>query len=146
MNENSLNPGKGKFFQEKAAEILSEHFKIGFDIDYPIEIGEPPKAHKFDLVSVDRRYFGECKNYSWTKTGNVPSAKMGFTNEAVFYLSFLPRDKLRFVVMRKATHLKRTETLAEYYFRTYRHLLQGVRIFEIDLDNESVKEISEGMT
>jgi hypothetical protein len=118
LSENSLNPAKGKQFQEKAAELLSERTQVEFRLDYPVAIGNPPKDHRFDLVSSDLRHFGECKNYSWTKSGNVPSAKMGFINEAVFYLSFLPRDTVRFVVMRKDVHPKRNETLAAYYYRT----------------------------
>lgn len=139
--ENSLNPSKGRQFQEKAAELFSGRFQVEFWLDHPIAIGNPPKDHRFDLVSPDLRYVGECKNYSWTKSGNVPSAKMGFVNEAVFYLSFLPRDTFRFVVMRRDIHQKRGETLADYYWRTYRHLLQGVLIFEIDLGNETIRMV-----
>jgi len=140
-SENKMNPGKGKQFQEKAAELLSKHFQVKFRIDYPIAIGNPPKEHRFDLVSSDQRYVGECKNYSWTRSGNVPSAKMGFINEAVFYLSFLPRDAIRFVVMKKDVRPTGGETLADYYYRTYRHLLQGVSIIEIDLESDTVRKI-----
>lgn len=135
--ENSLNPGKGAQFQERAAKLLSEHLQTEFQIDYSIAIGNPPKGHKFDLVSSDLQYVGECKNYSWTKSGNVPSAKMGFVNEAAFYLSFLPKGITRFIVMRKDVHPKRNETLAEYYYRTYNHLLQGLIIFEVCIEEET---------
>ena len=77
-------------------------------------------------------YIGECKNYSWTEGGNVPSAKMGFMNEAVFYLQHIARDKNRFVVLRKNVNQKRGETIAEYYFRANKHLLNGVFVIEID--------------
>jgi len=145
-NENRLNPGKGKWFQERAAELLSKHFQVHLELDYPLAIGNPPKEHKFDLVSSDQRYVGECKNYAWTKTGNVPSAKMGFVNEAVLYLSFLPKDIVRFVVMRKDVHERRGETLAEYYYRTYRHLLRGVSIIEADLSNVTLRNIGDTAT
>jgi len=75
--DNSLNPEKGRSFQKLAAKILSQHFNVEFHLDYPIPIGNPPKEHRFDLVSTDHNYIGECKNYSWTKSGNVPSAKNG---------------------------------------------------------------------
>jgi hypothetical protein len=88
-DENRLNLGKGKRFQERVAELLSRHFQVRFELDCPLAIGNPPKEHKFDLVSSDVRYVGECKNYTWTKTGNVPSAKMGFVNEAVLYLPIM---------------------------------------------------------
>jgi hypothetical protein len=139
-SSNRLNPARGRSFQKKAAEVLAQHFGVDFRIDYSIAIGTPPKEHKFDLVSVDQRYIGECKNYSWTESGNVPSAKMGFVNEAVFYLLHLPRGTHRFVVMRRDTHLKRSETLAEYYYRTYRHLLDVVFIVELDVETGDLKE------
>ena len=143
-SDNRLNPAKGHNFQKKAAEILSRHFGVAFDLDYPIPIGDPSKDHRFDLVSRDLHYVGECKNYSWTESGNVPSAKMGFMNEAVFYLSFLSADIMRFIVMRKDTYHNRKETLAEYYYRTYKHLLKGVSIIEVDLDKKTLREINKG--
>ena len=137
---NSMNTAKGRDFQKRAAEVLSHHFNATFHIGYSVPIGNPPKKHEFDLASENLQYVGESKNYSWTETGNVPSAKMGFINEAVFYLQHLPEDKKRFIVMRKATRQKNNESLAEYYFRTYRHLLNGVFIIEIDVTTGAVCE------
>lgn len=137
---NSMNTGKGREFQRKAVEILSRHFGITFQMEYPVPIGNPPKEHKFDLVSVDLQYVGESKNYSWTETGNVPSAKLGFINEAVFYLQHLPTEKKRFVVLRKDVHARHRESIAEYYYRTNKHLLNGIFIIEIDLVTGKVLE------
>ena len=114
---------------------------LDFEIDKKIKIGRPAKEHKFDLVSKDQKYVGECKNYSWTESGNVPSAKMGFINEATFYLLHLPRSTKKFIVMRKDICKKRKETLAEYYYRTNHHLLKDVFIIEIDIDSNKIKEI-----
>jgi len=137
---NSMNPAKGRQFQKLAAKVLSNHFGVDFDIEYPIEIGNPPKQHNFDLASKDLQYIGESKNYSWTEGGNVPSAKMAFVNEAVFYLQHLSNDINRFVVMRKDYNAKRKETIAEYYHRTNYHLLNGVFIIEIDTETLDVRE------
>ncbi|MDQ2996489.1 MAG: hypothetical protein M3R61_05455 [Chloroflexota bacterium] len=139
--DNQLNTGKGRSFQVSAAAILAAHFGVVFQLDYPIAIGRPPKLHRFDLASTDVHYVGECKNYSWTESGNVPSAKMGFINEAVFYLSFLPAERVKFVVMRKDHHLRRVESVANYYYRTYQHLLNGIFMIEIDIDTGSFREI-----
>ena len=57
---------------------------------------------------------------------------MGFVNEAAFYLSFLDSKVDKTIVMAKSTHPKRDETLAEYYFRTNRHLLGKIKILEYD--------------
>ena len=138
---NSMNPTKGKEFQELAAEVLSSYIGVDFNIEYPIAIGNPPKPHNFDLASEDLRYVGESKNYSWTESGNVPSAKMGFVNEAVFYLQHVSAEINRFVVMRRDFNAKRGETLAEYYYRTYSHLLNGVFIIEIDTETLGVRKI-----
>lgn len=138
---NSDNTGKGRDFQKLAAKILADNFKVAFQIEYQIPIGNPPKMHKFDLVSDDLRYVGECKNYSWTEGGNVPSAKMGFINQAVLYLLQLPSNQKRFVVMRRDIDEKHAESLADYYYRTNHHLLNGVFIIEIDVITKVVRTL-----
>lgn len=138
-SDNSLNTGKGRDFQVVAARLLGAYFKTEFRLDYPIPIGKPPKPHRFDLVSKDATIVGECKNYSWTETGNMPSAKMGFINEAVLYLSHLPKGTKRFITMRMDRHDRRQETLTEFYVRTYLHLLEGIDILEIDVEAETIR-------
>ncbi len=141
-SDNSLNPGRGRDFEAVALKALSVHFQIPFTSNHAIEIGSPAKFHRFDLVGLrgDQAVIaGECKCYSWTETGNVPSAKMAFINEALLYLSCLPPDVLRFVVLPLARHAKRQETLAEYYYRTYRHLLRGVSVLEIDVATGAIR-------
>ena len=66
---------------------------------------------------------------------------LGSIGTILAHKSTVPDDKYRFVVMRKDIHSKRNETLAEYYFRTNRHLLQGVHILEIDLETNMLREI-----
>ena len=57
---------------------------------------------------------------------------MGFTNEAAFYLSFLPEITEKIIVMLNSVHRRRNESLAEYYFRTSRHLLGSIKVFEFN--------------
>jgi hypothetical protein len=124
--------------------LLSYHFGVEFKLNDPIQriaMGYPPKEHQFDLVSTDLCYIGECKNYSWTISGNVPSAKMAFINEAVLHLSLLPSEKLRFIAMRRDIHPESGESLADYYYRTNRYLLNGVFIVEIDTKDGRIREI-----
>jgi hypothetical protein len=141
LPDNSLNTGKGRDFQSTAAEILGAHFQTKFDLDVALDIGSPPKVHRFDLVSTDRKFVGECKNYCWTIGGNVPSAKMAFMNEAMLYLSLAPIDSVRFITLRRDTHPRTGEALADYYCRTYRHLFHGAFLIEIDLATSAVREI-----
>lgn len=140
-SDNSLNTGKGREFQRVAADLMGRHFSVKFRLDYPMPIGTPPKQHRFDLVSDDKHYIGECKNYAWTEGNNVPSAKMGFINEALFYLSFCPPTTVRFVVMRKDIRNTTGESLADYYFRTYRHLRNGTLVIEIDISGGTIRVV-----
>lgn len=132
MNSNSDNPKVGKRFQLTVKEWFEKSLNCEFEIERKIAIGNPAKLHSFDIANKESTVVVECKCYTWTETGNVPSAKMGFTNEAAFYLSFLPDEVDKSIVMLRATHPKRTETLAEYYFRTNRHLLGKIKILEFD--------------
>ena len=131
-SDNSLNTAKGRTFQEQVRKVLDNHFGIGFLTDYPVKIGNPPKEHKFDLVSSDHKYIAECKNFSWTETGKIPDAKMAKCDQALLYLSLVPINTKKLLIMRKDTHLDKRETLAEYYKRTHLHLLADVIIMEFD--------------
>jgi hypothetical protein len=132
MNTNSENPRVGKTFQIAVQHWFEETLHMPFKMEQKIAIGNPAKLHSFDIASLDGNIVIECKCYTWTESGNVPSAKMGFTNEAAFYLSFLPKETDKAIVMLKATHPRRSETLAEYYFRTNRHLLGNIKVCEFD--------------
>ena len=143
MNKNSENPRVGKEFQLAVKEWFEEAYTAPFEVERKIAIGRPAKLHSFDISSLDERIIVECKCYTWTENGNVPSAKMGFTNEAAFYLSFLPNDTERIIVMLHAEHAKRNETLAEYYFRTNRHLLGKIKIYEFDLQKKEMRFVGQ---
>lgn len=130
---NSDNPIIGAEFQEQVRIRFQEKYGKKFISEKTIAIGVYPdnkKNHKFDIVSEDNSIAIECKRYTWTITGNVPSAKIGFINEAVFYLSFLPETYDKFIVMMYSYNEKRGETLAEYYYRTNNHLLGAIKIAE----------------
>ena len=132
MHANNENPGVGKAFQIAVQRWFQETLNMPFELEKKIAIGYPAKLHSFDIASADGNIVVECKCYTWTESGNVPSAKMGFANEAAFYLSFLPRKIDKSIIMLKAVHPKRNETLAEYYFRTNRHLLGDIKVCEFD--------------
>ena len=131
---NSDNPRVGREFQELTCRIMSEHFHKVFQMETPIGIGQPPKLHKFDCVAQDHSVVIECKCYTWTSTGNVPSAKLMGLNEAVFYMSYLPENTIKVIAMKKAIFPGKHETLAEYYNRIDGHLLHNILIVEIDED------------
>ena len=136
---NSDNLRRGREFQELGASVLSDYWSVPLDLEVPIPIGNPPKQHKFDMASRDKRIVGEAKCFTWTEAGNIPSAKMGFVNQAVFYLSHLPANTTRFVVMPRDIRPRTGEALADYYYRTYHHLLAGAQIIELDAATRGVR-------
>lgn len=140
---NSENPKNGALFQRQVKEWFQKRFNTSFELEKKLPIGDPAKNHKFDIVNQDNTIAIECKRYTWTGTGNVPSAKMGFTNEAAFYLTFLPDSFEKFIVMLYSFNEKRGETLAEYYYRINRHLLGNIRIAEYNPDNNQMRIIGE---
>ena len=132
---NSQHPKWGADFQIAVQQYFIREFGEGFVLEKKIPIGyskDNQKGHKFDIVNEEKKIVIECKRYTWTATGNVPSAKMGFTNEAAFYLSFLPDTYKKYIVMLYSYHEKRKESLAEYYYRTNQHLLGNTQIAEYD--------------
>lgn len=137
-NRNSENPRIGKDFQISVKNWFEKQFDTSFEMERKILIGCPVKLHSFDISDTNENIVVECKCYTWTKTGNVPSAKIGAVNEAAFYLSFLPQNTDKYIVMLRAEHAKRNETLAEYYFRTNRHLLGNIKILEYNIHTEEM--------
>ena len=75
----------------------------------------------------------------------MPSAKMGFTNEATLYLSLLPNTYEKYIVMLYSYNAKRGETLAEYYYRTNNHLLGEIKIAEYNPETNELRVISEAV-
>lgn len=138
---NSDNPKVGRHFQEFVCSLMRDYFKIDFALEKPMPIGSPPKMHRFDCVSSDMSIVIECKHYTWTSSGNNPSAKMMGLNEAVFYMSYLPSSTRKIIAIYKDMTANKTESLAEYYCRTYNHLLSGIEVVEVD-DAGSMKQIS----
>ncbi len=134
MNLNSENPKVGRDFQEFVQKCLEQAFGRSFLQEYPFYIGMPARPHRFDCVSVDQTIVVECKCYTWTVSGNIPSAKMATLDEVLFYMSFLPAEVTKIIAINKANTTEKSETFAEYFFRTKKHLLRDVQIYEIDSD------------
>jgi hypothetical protein len=143
-NTNSENPQVGRKFQEVVQSILKEKYNTYFEREVAIPIGRPQKNHRFDLANSDRSIVAECKCYTWTDAGNVPSAKLMGLDEAVFYFGFLPAGTRKLLCMKKAEFHSKSETLAEYYVRVRGHLLGDICVFEI-ADDGNVKVIRNGV-
>jgi endonuclease III len=140
---NSDNPKRGAVFQKQVVGWFKKEYGVKFELEKKIPIGNPAKDHKFDIVDMAGTIAIECKRYTWTETGNVPSAKIGFTNEAAFYLTFLPDSYEKYIVMLKSQHPKRKESLAEYYFRINHHLLGKIKVAEYDPEKNEIRIVGQ---
>ena len=132
MNSNSDNPKVGKSFQCVVKETVEEHFGCPFIEEKPVLIGNPPTPHKFDVVSEDGKIIVECKCYTWTQGGNVPSAKLSTLDEAVLYMRSISFKAKKIIAIKLAYNQKGTTTLAEYFCDKKEHLLEDVEIWEVD--------------
>lgn len=113
------------YFQRNGLELeLGVSVSLGFS---------STKEHKFDLGRYDKSVLIECKSHRWTNGNNIPCAKMTVWNEVMLYFSLAPAEARKILFVLKDFSEKRDETLAQYYFRTYKHLIpDGVIIQEYD--------------
>lgn len=121
-------------------EIAARSFfcNVGLNLDrgvkIPVGIQNIKKDHAFDLGCLERQVLVECKSHKWTAPNdNVPSAKLTVWNEAMYYFLATPPSYRKIMFVLRDYSTKRKETLAEYYIRTYRHLIpEGIEIWEYD--------------
>jgi hypothetical protein len=106
------------------------------NIKVPIGVGASKKEHSFDLGCEKEKILVECKSHKWTSPNdNVPSAKLTIWNEAMYYFLVTPKGYRKIMFVLRDFSDKRNETLAEYYIRTYRHLIPSdVEVWEFDED------------
>ena len=142
IKSNSDNPRIGSEFEKVVRKALEYKLKVKF-YSQSISIGNPPKPHSFDAVSEDRKIIAECKSYTWTKTGNVPSAKLATLNETILYLSKAPNDSEKIIVLKRDLHETKKESLAEYFVRLHYHLLEDICVMEYDRANKVLNIIKE---
>ena len=129
---------KGNLFEIEASRELSHHFGWTLHQSVGIGIGNPPKRHRFDLVDIPRKVAVECKAFTWTVTGNMPSAKITTAREAVLYLQWLPDDWTKVLAMARSLRGGYEESLAEYFVRLNGHLLGAVSVVEVDAGEAQV--------
>ena len=132
MNYEASNTRKGTLFEDEVEKALADTYGYRFNREVGIGIGSPPKRHRFDLVDPNTKTVVECKALTWTSSGNMPSAKITTTREAVFYLQWLPEEWTKIVAMSRSLRFGYDESLAEYFVRLNGHLLGDVRVIEVD--------------
>jgi len=129
------NAKVGRDFELAAQRFFSS---IGIIVEQNLKVsvgvGELKKVHAFDLGCKAQNILIECKSHKWTAPNdNVPSAKLTVWNEAIYYFFISPSVFRKIMFVLKDYSEKRGETLAEYYIRTYKHLIpDDVEIWEFD--------------
>ncbi len=113
-----------RIFEDRIRELLENLYKTKFPKDGLVKING--KAKKFDFVDGKNAIVGDCKYYSFTKTGKRPSAKFSTLNEYIWLLQKLPETWKRFIVIGK------DESLVRKYVREYLPWLGGVTIYFSD--------------
>lgn len=138
------NAHAGRDFEHAALDFFnSEGLPLKFDIKIPVGIASTKKPHSFDLGCLDKKVIVECKSHKWTSGGNVPSAKLTVWNEAMYYFFAAPKGYRKIMFVLRDFSEKRGETLAEYYLRTYRHLIPNdVEFWEYDEASSTAAKIS----
>lgn len=124
-----------KFFHKQGLEL-------SLKVKVPVGIEGKTKHHAFDLGCEHQKVIVECKSHRWTSGDNVPSAKMTVWNEAMFYFVAAPREYRKIMFVLRDFSVKKKETLAEYYLRTYQHLVpDGVEFWEYDESTEKANRL-----
>jgi hypothetical protein len=129
------NAHVGRDFELAAQHFYaSEGLALDLNMKLPVCIGDIKKIHAFDLGCLNEKVLVECKSHKWTAPNdNVPSAKLTVWKEAMFYFIASPPNYRKIMFVLRDYSEKRKETLAEYYLRTYSHLIpEGVELWEYD--------------
>jgi hypothetical protein len=132
------NAHAGREFEE-AARLFFGRTGIVLTRSFPVPIGiRIKKSHNFDLGSEHPPILVEFKSYTWTETGNSPSAKLKGLNEAMLLFSVAPSHYRKILFVLRHLHQRTQQSLATHYIRTQGHLIaEGVEIWEFDLDNKT---------
>lgn len=137
------NSTVGKNFELNAQNFFeSIGIYLALDIKIPVGVASEKKDHAFDLGNEQEKIIVECKSHKWTTGGNVPSAKLTVWNEAMYYFLVAPTNYRKIMFILKDINEKTKETLAEYYFRRYSHLIPpDVEFWEYDESFNTVQRI-----
>ncbi len=139
------NSQAGSDFEISAQRFFaSQGLELQRNIKVPVGVNAITKDHAFDLGCEQRKVIVECKSHKWTKPGdNVPSAKLTVWNEAMYYFLVTPPGYRKIMFVLRDYSEKRNETLADYYLRTYKHLIPNdVEFWEYDETRQTAVKLS----
>jgi len=138
------NAQAGRDFEVAAKGFFqSQGLPLELNVKVPVGIGALKKEHAFDLGCERQKTIVECKSHKWTSGGNVPSAKLTVWNEAMYYFLAAPEGYRKIMFVLRDFSEKRSETLAQYYLRTYRHLVPSdVEFWEYNEINKHAEKLA----
>ena len=91
------------------------------------------------MVSEDGDIVVECKSYTWTKSGNFPSAKISTAVEAIFYLSRIRPKKKIFVFQDDFNN--RGESLVDTFVKRYDGVLDDIEVWAYNVGEKDYVRI-----
>ena len=138
------NAHVGRNFESAALSFFAaQGFTLQLNLPVVVGVDGKGKLHSFDLGCEKQKILVECKSHRWTTGDNVPSAKMTVWNEAMYYFLAAPAGYRKIMFVLRDYSAKRKESLAEYYIRTYWHLIPSdVEIWEFDEGSLSASRLS----
>lgn len=105
------------------------------------------QGHAVDQVSADGTILVECKSYTWTSGGNMPSGKIAALREAVFLLKSCPGER-RILAMHNRPFPGR-ELLVNLFCRLNQGLLGDVEVWDFIIgdrpENDRVRVVAGGL-
>ena len=137
------NADVGREFESAASKFfMNKGIKLTPNVKIAVGVANLKKEHAFDLGCIEQQIIVECKAHKWTTGGNVPSAKLTVWNEAMYYFFTAPTGFRKIMFVLHDFSAKRNETLAEYYIRTYKHLIPNdVELWEYDENTKRASQL-----
>ncbi|MCH7369825.1 hypothetical protein [Aeromonas sp. MR16] len=137
------NADVGREFESAASKFfINKGIKLTPNVKIAVGVANLKKEHAFDLGCIEQQIIVECKAHKWTAGGNVPSAKLTVWNEAMYYFFTAPTGFRKIMFVLHDFSAKRNETLAEYYIRTYKHLIPNdVELWEYDENTKRASQL-----
>lgn len=118
----SSNTKAGKNFEDKIYNYFDKELGIELEKQKKVEIGiNSKKKHSFDFGN--NWLLIECKSHTWTKSGNVPSAKMKNWSDAMFSFYLAPREYKKIFVVDMSFDQEKCITLLDYFIEHYFYLI-----------------------
>lgn len=135
------NSHAGRAFEELVeAYFTNAGLAVYRDVSLEIGCNNKRKPRKWDLGSSEGKIIIECKSHTWTKTGNVPSAKLTTWDQAMYFMHLAPISYRKIFACLRNERPYKSESLAEYYVRLKSHLVPSdVEIWEFCEKSGNVK-------